>query len=260
MSRSAVNESSGAKTPLAGGFAAILLAVVLLILTAPFEKLPEATLAAIVLVAIRSLINIPAIERLWRLSRVEFAAAALTFGGVLIFDLLTGVLIGAGFSILAVIGRISNPHIAILGRVAGSTQFSDIARHPENELIPEVRVIRVDDDIFYANSEEVKAALVSGIAGADPPVKLVVLDLASTPYLDLAGIDMLNDASDDLGNLGALFWLAGATGEVRDSLRKAGLGDKLGPLAQGQSVEEVIETWQNQESSSAPAAATSTGD
>lgn len=258
MSRSAVNEESGAKTPLAGGFAAILLAIVLLVLTAPFEKLPEATLAAIVLVAIRSLINIPAIERLWRLSRVEFAAAALTFGGVLIFDLLTGVLIGAGFSILAVIRRISNPHIATLGRVAGSTQFSDIARHPENELVPGVKVIRVDDDIFYANSEEVKTALVDGVGGADPPIKLVVLDLASTPYLDLAGIDMLNDVSDEIEDLGGRLWVAGATGEVRDTLRKAGIGDKFGPLAQGQSVEDVIETWQRR--ASEPASAVGPGD
>ncbi len=87
MSRSAVNAEAGARTPLAGGVAAILLAVVLLFLTEPFGKLPEATLAAVVLVAIRSLIKIPDLQRLWRLSRVEFAAAALTMAGVLVFDL-----------------------------------------------------------------------------------------------------------------------------------------------------------------------------
>jgi sulfate permease, SulP family len=253
MSRSAVNESAGSKTPLAGGFAGIILAVVLLVLTAPFEKLPEATLAAIVLVAIRSLVNIPAIERLWKLSRVEFAAAALTFGGVLIFDLLSGVLIGAAFSILVMIGRISRPHIATLGRVANTDQFADIARHPENEQLPGIRVIRVDDDIFYANTDAVKAALTEGLAEADPTVSLIVLDLASTPFLDLAGIDMLSEAGEDLEGRGTALWVAGATGEVRDALRKAGVGDKLGPLGQGQTVQEVIDAWQ-QRGFAAPAA------
>jgi sulfate permease, SulP family len=260
MSRSAVNESSGAKSPLAGGFAAILLAVVLLVLTAPFEKLPETKLAAIVLVAIRSLVNIPAIERLWRLSRTEFLSAALTFGGVLVFDLLTGVLIGAAFSILAMIARISKPHIATLGRVAGSDQFADVARHPENEQIPGVRIIRIDDDIFYANTDAVKSALVSSVDEAEPPISLVVLDLASTPFLDLAGIDMLSDVSDELKEKGAELWVAGATGDVRDALRKAGAGDKLGPLGQRQSVEEIVEEWQARQGSPAPLSPASAGE
>jgi SulP family sulfate permease len=243
MSRSAVNESAGSKSPLAGGFAALLIALVLLVLTAPFEKLPETTLAAIVLVAIRSLVNIPAIRRLWRLSRVEFTAAALTFAGVLVFDLLTGVLIGAAFSILAMIARISKPHVAILGRVVGSDQFADIARHPENEQVPGIRIVRVDDDIFYANTEAVKSMLVGHASGEE--INLVVLDLASTPYLDLAAIDMLIDTSEEFRDHGAQLWVAGAPGEVRDALRRADVGDKLGPLAPGQTVESVIEAWQN---------------
>jgi MFS superfamily sulfate permease-like transporter len=244
MSRSAVNESAGSKTPLAGGFAAIIIGVVLLVLTAPFEKLPEATLAAIVLVAIRSLVNIPAIKRLWRLSRIEFAAAATTFAGVLCFDLLSGVLIGAAFSILVMIGRISKPHVATLGRIANTNQFADVARHPENEQIPSIRIIRVDDDIFYANTDAVKTALTDGVEATDPPTSLVVLDLASTPFLDLAGIDMLSEAADDLNGHGTALWVAGATGEVRDALRKAGVGDKLGPLGPGDSVAQVIQAWQ----------------
>jgi high affinity sulfate transporter 1 len=243
MSRSAVNAEAGARTPLAGGFAAILLAIVLLFLTKPFGKLPEATLAAVVLVAIRSLIKIPALQRLWRLSRVEFAAAALTMAGVLVFDLLQGILIGAGFSLLAIVWRVSRPNTAVLGRVPGTTQFADVARHPENEQIPGVLVFRVDDDIVYANVEAVKQHLLANVAVAEPPVRLVVLDLTNTPSLDLAGVDMLDDLADELRTGGASLRLAGATGLVRDTLRKAGSGD-LTPPAPQDTVERIVDQWQ----------------
>jgi MFS superfamily sulfate permease-like transporter len=244
MSRSAVNAEAGARTPLAGGFAALLLAVVLLFLTEPFGKLPEATLAAVVLVAIRSLIKVPALQRLWRLSRVEFAAAVLTLAGVLAFDLLQGILIGAGFSLLALVWRVSRPTTALLGRVPGTTQFADVARHPENEQIPGALVVRVNDEIFYANAEAIKSDLSARAATAEPPVRLVVLDLANTPSLDLAGIDMLAEVNEAFAERGVTFRVADATGAVRDTLRKAGVAEALGPFDLGESVERVIDDWQ----------------
>jgi high affinity sulfate transporter 1 len=243
MSRSAVNDSAGAKTPLAGAFAAILLAIVLLVLTAPFEKLPEATLAAVVLVAVKGLVDIPAIRRLWRLSRIEFAAAALTFAGVLTFDLLKGVLIGAAFSVGALVWRVSKPHTVVLGRIPGSTQFADVARHPENEQVPGVLVTRVDDDIFYANTQAVKDQLFADVEKSPTPVRLVVLDLSSTPLLDLAGIDMIDETSVELRDRGAVLRVVGASGEVRDALRRAGVDAKVGPLAPGDTVEQIVDEW-----------------
>jgi anti-anti-sigma factor len=244
MSRSTVNAEAGAWTPLAGGFAAILLAIVLLFLTEPFGKLPEATLAAVVLVAIRSLIKIPALERLWRLSRVEFAAAALTMAGVLVFDLLMGVLIGAAFSMLALVWRVSRANLALLGRVPGTTQFADAERHPENEQVPGAVVIRVDDEIFYANAEAIKSGLTARIAAAEPPARLVVLDLVNTPSLDLTGIDMIEELSKELAERGVTFRLAEATESVRDALRKAGVADNVSPVDQGTTVDRIVEEWQ----------------
>jgi high affinity sulfate transporter 1 len=244
MSRSAVNSEAGARTPLAGGFAAILLAIVLLFLTEPFGKLPEATLAAVVLVAIRSLIKIPALERLWRLSRVEFAAAALTMAGVLVFDLLQGILIGAVFSLLAVVWRVSRPHTAVLGRVAGTDQFGDVTRHPENEQIPGVLVVRVDDEIFYANVEAIKDDLLGQVEATQPPVQLVVLDLGNTPSLDLAGIEMIEEVSEELQQRGVSLRLADATGAVRDTLRKAGAGE-LTPPDRQDTIERIVNGWQS---------------
>jgi high affinity sulfate transporter 1 len=243
MSRSAVNAEAGAKSPLAGGFAAILLAVVLLFLTEPFGKLPEATLAAVVLVAIRGLIKIPTLQRLWRLSRVEFAAAALTMAGVLVFDLLDGILIGAAFSLLAVVWRVSRPKIAVLGRVPGTTQFGDVGRHPENEQIPGVLVVRVEDELFYANVEAVKQRVLDDVAAAEPAARLVVFVLANTPSLDLAGVDMLEELSDQLGERGVTVRLADTTGPVRDVLRKAEVANKLGSLDREATIERIVQEW-----------------
>ena len=120
-SRSAVNDKSGAKTPAASLVAAVILAVVLLFLTGPFSYLPETTLAAIVLIAVRSLVNVPAITRLFTISRPDFLAALFTFLGVLVFGMLEGIIIGVLFSFLALLQRVSRPHTALLGRIPGTS-------------------------------------------------------------------------------------------------------------------------------------------
>ena len=241
MSRSAVNDAGGARTPLAGAVAAVLLGIVLLFLTEPFSKLPEATLAAVVLVAVRGLVDIPAFRRLWSFSRPEFYAAALTMAGVLLIGMLEGILIGAAFSLLMLVWRVSRPHTAVLGRVAGTDQFADVARHPENAQIPGVIVFRVDDEIFYANAGAVKSSLLEAVEQSETPVRVVVLDLAATTSLDLAGITMLTEVRDDLGDRGATLRIAGAIGPVRDTLRKAGLVDAPQGLASFSTVASAVE-------------------
>jgi MFS superfamily sulfate permease-like transporter len=106
-----------------------------------------------------------------------------------------------------------------------------------------VLVARVDDDIFYANTEAVKDQLLADVEQAATPVRLVVLDLADTPFLDLAGIDMIEATSDELRDRGAVLRVAGANGEVRDALRKAGVDAKIGPLAQRDTIEQVVDDW-----------------
>lgn len=227
MSRSAVNDAGGAKTPLAGGVAAILLALVLLFLTGVFAKLPEATLAAVVLIAVRGLIDIPALERIYRLSRTEFAAAMLTGAGVLTFGMLEGIIIGAGFSLLLLAYRASQPRVDTLGRIPGTDDFASIARHPNYETLPGTMVLRVDGGIFYANADAVKDRIDELRTAADTPVTQLVLDLDNVPALDLSAIDMLSSLKSSAQQDGYAFTLVGATGEVRDTLTKDGLGDLL---------------------------------
>ena len=227
MSRSAVNEAGGAKTPLAGGVAALILGVVLLFLTGVFAKLPEATLAAVVLVAVRSLIDIPALKRIYRLNRGEFAAAMLTAGGVLTFGMLEGIIIGAGFSLLLLAYRGSKPRVDVLGRVPGTDDFASIARHPDYQTIPGALIVRIDGGIFYANADAVKNRIETLVAAASPPLTRLVLDLDNVGSLDIAAMDMIGELQESAEQAGYTLELAGATSSVRDLLTQDGLATLL---------------------------------
>lgn len=227
MSRSAVNDASGAKTPLAGGIAAVLLAMVLLFLTGIFAKLPEATLAAVVLVAVRGLVDVPALRRIYRLNRGEFAAAMLTAAGVLTFGMLEGIIIGAGFSLLLLAYRASQPKVDVLGRVPGTDDYASVARHPEYETIPGTLVVRIDGGIFYANADAVKERIDELIAAAEPPVSRLVIDLDNVGSLDIAALTMLDELRESAAQKDIVLELAGATAEVRHLLAQDGLDTLL---------------------------------
>ncbi len=227
MSRSAVNEAGGAKTPLAGGVAALILGVVLLFLTGVFAKLPEATLAAVVLVAVRSLVDVPALKRIYRLNRGEFAAAMLTAGGVLTFGMLEGIVIGAGFSLLLLAYRASKPRVDVLGRVPGTDDFASVGRHPDYQTIPGTLIVRIDGGIFYANADAVKNRIETLVAAATPPITRLVLDLDNVGGLDIAAMDMIGELQESAKQNGFALELAGATSSVRDLLTLDGLAPLL---------------------------------
>ena len=133
LSQSAVNDKAGARTSLALVFASITLALCLLFLTGLLENLPKAVLAAVVLTAVYGLLDFPALLRMWRVSRLDFYAAAIALGAVLLLGILHGILLAALASILLLLVRTSRPHVAFLGRVPGTNSYSDVDRHPENE-------------------------------------------------------------------------------------------------------------------------------
>jgi MFS superfamily sulfate permease-like transporter len=136
LSQSAVNDRAGAHTPLALVFASITLALCLLFFTGLLENLPKAVLAAVVLTAVYGLLDFPALLRMWRISRMDFYAAATALVAVLLLGILQGILLAALASILMLLVRASRPHVAFLGRIPGTNQYSDMARHPENEALP----------------------------------------------------------------------------------------------------------------------------
>ena len=229
LSQSAVNDKAGARTPLALVFASCTLALCLLFLTGLLENLPKAVLAAVVLTAVYGLIDFPAMLRMWRISRIDFCAAAIALGGVLLLGILHGILLAALASILMLLTRAARPHVAFLGRVPGTNSYSDRARHPENEPLPNVIAFRPEASLLYVNADSVLET-VSGRLRVEADTRLVVCDLSASPTIDLAGSRMLHQLHDELAARGIALQIVGAHGRVRDLLRADGIGEKVGGL------------------------------
>jgi MFS superfamily sulfate permease-like transporter len=232
LSQSAVNESAGAKSPLSLIVAAAALALCLVFLTGLLADLPKAALAAIVLVAVARLIDIPAMLRLRRVSRFDFIAACCALAGVLLLGILQGVLLAALASVLMLLARGATPHVAILGRIPGTDLFGDRARHPENETIPGTLLVRPEAALVYVGTDHVQARI-RAAAAALPPGSLrhVVVDLSATPGMDLAGAEMLRGLHQHFAAEGTRLWLVGAHARVRDLLRRAGVAEAVGGVA-----------------------------
>jgi high affinity sulfate transporter 1 len=242
MSQSLVNENGGARTPLSGLLAAAVILVVVLFFSGLLRDLPQPVLAAIVLFAVTGLFKLEALKRLWRFNRGEFLVAMAALMGVLGSGLLRGVLIGAVLSILMLLRRGSTPYTAEIGRVPGTSHFADLLRHPENERQPDVLVFRVDAALLYFNVDYVRDRLEEAIAARGHGLKLVIFFLGTTPAVDLAGADLLEELRHAFEKRGMEFRLAEARGTVREALQRAGFGGG-GPLPPHQTVEQVIDTW-----------------
>ena len=176
LSQSAVNDKAGARTSLALVFASITLALCLLFLTGLLENLPKAVLAAVVLTAVYGLLDFPALLRMWRVSRLDFLAAAIALVGVLLLGILQGILLAALASILLLLARVSRPHVAFLGRIPGTNSYSDMDRHPENEPLSGVIAFRPEASLIYVNADAVLESVLSRLRETDsvrhPPGRL----------------------------------------------------------------------------------------
>jgi SulP family sulfate permease len=241
LSQSAVNDRAGARTPLALVFASITLALCLLFLTGLLENLPKAVLAAVVLTAIYGLLDFPALLRMWRVSRLDFYAATIALVAVLLLGILQGILLAALASIVLLLARASQPHVAFLGRIPGTDSYSDIARHPENENPSGVIAFRPEASLVYINTDSVLEAVLDRLraTGANP-IRLVICDLSASPYLDLAGSRMLHQLHTELCARGITLRIVGAHGWARDLLRADGMGDKVGGLDRLATLHDVI--------------------
>jgi sulfate permease, SulP family len=225
LSQSAVNDQAGAKTPLALVICSITLAICLLFLTGLLTNLPKAVLAAIVFTAVYKLVDVVALVRMWRVSRIDFYAAAIALVSVLLLGILQGILLAALASIFLLLARASQPNVAILGRLPGTGRYADSARNPDVEPLVGIIAFRPEASLLYINAETVLETVLARIQAAQD-VKLVVCGLSSSPFIDLAGAKMLHDLHGELASRGIAFQIVGARGQVRDVLRADGLAEK----------------------------------
>jgi high affinity sulfate transporter 1 len=241
LSQSAVNDKAGARTSLALVFASITLALCLLFLTGLLENLPKAVLAAVVLTAVYGLLDFPALIRMWRVSRLDFLAAAIALLGVLFLGILQGILLAALASVVLLLLRASRPNVAFLGRIPGTNNYSDTARHPENEPLSGVIVFRPEASLIYVNADSVLESVLGRLRKpASPAIRLVVCDLSAAPFLDLAGSRMLHELHKELAGRGVILRIVGAHGAVRDLLRADGVEEKVGGLDRAATLEGVL--------------------
>ncbi|MGE8365615.1 SulP family inorganic anion transporter [Cupriavidus sp.] len=255
LSQSSVNDKAGAKTPLALVFASVTIGLCLMFLTGLLANLPNVVLAAIVLVAVKGLIDIGELRHVWRVSRLEFTVSMVAFSAVLLLGILNGVLVAVVVSMLLLIRRAAHPHVAILGRIPGTRIYSDMERNPDNEAIPDVRVFRVEASLLYFNVEHVRAAVWQRIRSAAAPVRLVIWDLSTSPAVDLAGARMLAALHTALKAEGIDLRLVAAHAKVRDMLRAEGLEDRLGYFGRRVSVADAIDEFQRDAETGSPAGA-----
>jgi high affinity sulfate transporter 1 len=244
LSQSSVNDKAGAKTPLALVFASVTIGLCLMYLTGMLSNLPNVVLAAIVLGAVKGLINITELRHVWRISRFEFGVSMVAFAAVLLLGILQGVIVAVLVSLLLLIRRAARPHVAFLGRIPGTRVFSDIERNPDNEPIPGVLVFRVEASLLYFNAEHARDAVREKIRSAADPPKLVICDLSVSPVVDLAGARMLAALHEQLQVDGISLRLVAAHAAVRDMLRADGMEERVGYFGRRSSVAEVVDEFQ----------------
>jgi SulP family sulfate permease len=249
LSQTAVNEKAGARSRMSLVFASLTLAICLLFMTGYLHNLPKAVLAAVVLMAVRGLIDFPAMAHMWRVSRLDFFSALAAFAGVLLLGILHGILLTVLVSVLLLLAVASVPHVAFLGRIPGTRVYSDLERHPENEQPEGVLVFRPEASLIYLNADHVRERVTVQLPARDDQpgvtgsVHAVFCDLSASPRMDLAGARMLEELARDLAARGITMTIVGARGRVRDLLRAEGLPGKVAGLRSGLTLDEVITTF-----------------
>jgi MFS superfamily sulfate permease-like transporter len=226
-SRTAVAEQSGAKTQLTGVVAAGLVLAMLLFVPGLVRNLPMSVLAAIVIVASISLLDIVALRRLWANQRSEFVVAMICVSGVALVGVLEGILIAVAVSILQIFTRAWRPHSAVLGKARGVAGYHDITRYPEATRIPGLLMIRWDAPLFFANANLFHRLIIDLISEVEPTPKWVLVAAEPITDVDTTAADMLVDLDLELNAAGIHLILAELKDPVKDKIERYGLYDTI---------------------------------
>jgi len=229
MSASAVKETAGARSQISNLITWGMVVVTLLFLTPIFATLPEAVLAALIIHAVWHIIASRKLRRIRLVSRTEFWLALLAFLGVVLIDVLEGMIIGLVSAMVLVVAKSSRPHLASLGRVPGAPgTYSDLQRHPENSPIPGLLIVRLGAPLYYANALTVRDGVKQLIEDSRPPPKVIVFDLAVQDDLDITSAEMLIRLVRDLNARSIATYAADLHATVLEDSRRLGLLDVIG--------------------------------
>jgi SulP family sulfate permease len=225
FARSVVNFDAGAATPAAGAFTAAGIALATLTLTPLLFFLPKAVLAATIIVAVLSLVDLGILQRAWSYSHADFLAVAATIGVTLGIGVEAGVSAGVAVSILLFLWRTSRPHIAEVGRVPGTEHFRNVLRH-RVETDPSILTIRVDESLYFANARFLEDYLADR-AARSPALRHVILMCSAVNDIDMSALESLEAIDARLASMGVRLHLSEVKGPVTDKLQRTDFLDHL---------------------------------
>jgi high affinity sulfate transporter 1 len=229
MSASAVKEAAGARSQVTNLVTWLATIVTVLFLTPLFKSLPEAVLAALIIHAVWHIIASRKLRRIRLESRTEYLLGALTFAGVILIDVLQGMLLGLIVSLIVFIYRSIRPHLSRLGRVPNMPgAYSDLTRHPENTPVPGVLILRLDAPLYYANALTVAEQVKRIVAETDPRPRAVLFDAAAQDELDITSAEVLRSLYKGLKEQGIDVYLAEVHAPVREFAGRMGLQELVG--------------------------------
>lgn len=226
FSRSLVNFTAGAVTPMASIITAGLIAITVLLFTPLLYFLPKATLAAIIVVAVAKLIDLKTLREAWVYNKTDAASLIATFLAVLTLGVEIGIVAGAALSIALYLWRTSRPHMAVVGRVGETEHFRNVLRQAV-QTDPHVLMVRVDESLYFANTAYLEDELLAQVADR-PEIDHLVLIMSAVNFIDASALETLETLAERLHDAGVTLHLAEVKGPVMDRLDRVSFPDTLG--------------------------------
>ena len=225
FARSVVNFDAGAETPAAGAFTAVGIALATVFLTPLLFYLPKATLAATIIVAVLSLVDLGALKRTWIYSKADFAAMAATILLTLVYGIEAGIVVGVGLSVALYLFKTSRPHVAVVGQVPGTEHFRNVLRH--KVITSEtVATLRVDESLYFANARYLEDKVYDLVA-VNPQLDHFVLMCPAVNEIDASALESLEAINHRLKDAGVTFHLSEVKGPVMDRLQRSHFLEEL---------------------------------
>ena len=225
FSRSSVNFAAGARTPVSAMVCAIVVVITLLALTPLFARLPQAALAAIIAASVYSLLDFRSLRGHWRFYHHDVITHVVTMVAVLVSDVETGLLIGVATSIALFIRRSSRPTVTLIGRIPNSEVFRS-TKHHDVETFGHVAAVRVDENIYFANANQIENRLLK-VVQQKPRTRHLLLVMSAVNLVDVSGLEMLRRINENLGRMDIKLHLAEVKSKVMDALKTTELPTSL---------------------------------
>ncbi|WP_240482050.1 SulP family inorganic anion transporter [Ruegeria marisrubri] len=226
FARSVVNYDAGAETPAAGAFTAVGLLFAALALTPLLFFLPKATLAATIIVAVLSLVDLSILKHAWGYSKADFAAVFATIALTLAMGVEVGVATGVGVSLALFVWKTARPHVAEVGQVPGTQHFRNICRH-QVLTDPEIVSLRIDESLYFANARRMEDMILARVHHGRDEIRHVILMCSAVNEIDLSALESLEATNQRLKDLGVKLHLSEVKGPVMDRLKRSHFLDHL---------------------------------